>query len=95
MRTRFKSDIDCARGQQRLVTHTGNGVDLGMSLATAAVKPLANYPAVMHHHSAHHGIRRGVSPTLPRQLQCPAHISLINIHNKEVGSKKDEVERMK
>ena len=68
VRTWLKSDIDSALVQHTLVVDAGDGIYLGMSLPTLAVKSLSHNHAIAHYHRAHHGIGGSVSRALPCQL---------------------------
>ena len=83
VRTRFECHIDCSTAQQRAVGHRSHCVYLGMSLAIAAVKALADNLAISHNHRPHHRVGRHIAGTERRELQRAPHISFVvgNIHN--------------
>ena len=81
MGTRLQGYIYCALPQQIDIADHRNCVDFGMGLAALAMSALTdNRPVGADNHCAHHGIGRRVTGSLPRQLQRPEHVFLVNYH---------------
>lgn len=58
--------------------HTGfQSIPFRMTFAVSGVISFANYPSILHNHSAHQRIGAGPALSLFRQFDGPAHIILI------------------